>query len=280
MIADGVGIIGIGVLGTVHKKWVERYCDLKYYTYDIEPIKSNSSFEELVWNSEYIFICLPTNEKDLRLDISIINDTIKKISELTKKEKQKVIIRSTLRIGSCLEIEQTYPNLEIIFIPEFLTERFAWDDFIEPERTIIGMNKIYRLCKEEIDSIRKYKVMPISEHMIFMNTNEAEAVKLFTNSFYALRVIFANEIHDLCMKMNLDYHNILSALRIDPRIGSDTQDLSGRDVHFRIAQDGKVGFGGKCLPKDLAETVSILNEKKAGFGLLEKVENINERIRK
>ena len=142
------------------------------------------------------------------------------------------------------------------------------------------MNKIYRLCKEEIDSIRKYKVMPISEHLLIMNTNEAEAVKLFTNSFYALRVIFANEIHDLCMKMNLDYHNILSALRVDPRIGSDTQDLSGRDVHFRIAQDGKAGFGGKCLPKDLAEIISILNEKKAGFGLLEKVENINEEIRK
>jgi len=115
--------------------------------------------------------------------------------------------------------------------------------------------------------------------LICYSSPKAEAIKLFTSSFYSLKIIFANEIYSLCSRIGLDYNDIIKAMVLDSRIGSDNNDSSGKDVHFRVAQDGLKGFGGKCLPKDTLELVNFMKQEECGYGLLEKVVEINNKLR-
>ena len=91
--------------------------------------------------------------------------------------------------------------------------------------------------------------------------------------------LVANEIYSLCSKIGINYEDIIKVMVLDSRIGSDDKDSSGKDVHLRVAQDGLKGFGGKCLPKDILELTNFMKQEKCGYGLLEKVIEINNKLR-
>lgn len=277
---ETIGIIGLGVLGSVHKNWLEQNKDVRILTYDIEK-ECNSTIEKIAKESDYIFLYLPTDSKDGRLDTSIVDNVIADISK--NNDCVPITIRSTLPIGHTQKLNDEYENY-IYFIPEFLTQRFAKEDFEKNDRFIIGIPKIKKPNAMGIDilviteDIISY--FPKSDNIVRYASPKAEAVKLFTNSFYALKVIFANEIYSLCSGIGLDYEDIIEAMILDSRIGSNENDTSGKNVHFRVGQDGLKGFGGKCLPKDTLEVVNLMEEQKCGYGLLQKVVEINNKIRK
>ncbi len=277
---ETIGIIGLGVLGSTHKNWLEENRkDLNVLTYDIKK-KCNSTIQEIAKKANYIFLCLPTDSKEGRLDTLIVDSVVMEINK--NNDCVPIVIRSTLPIGHTRKLNGLYENY-IFYVPEFLTERFAKIDFENNNRLIIG-----------IPSIKKKKIMgidifvmtneiidyfPKTEMLICYSSPKAEAIKLFTNSFYALKIIFANEIYSLCSRIGLDYNDIIKAMVLDSRIGSDNKDSSGKDVHFRVAQDGLKGFGGKCLPKDILELVNFMKQEECGYGLLEKVVEITNIIR-
>jgi len=144
---ETIGIIGLGILGSTHKNWLEENRkDLNVLTYDIKK-ECNSTIEEIAKKSDYIFLCLPTDSKEGRLDTSIVDSVVMEINKINNCVP--IVIRSTLPIGHTSELNNLYENY-IFYVPEFLTERFARVDFENNNRLIIG-----------IPSIKKRKTMGI-----------------------------------------------------------------------------------------------------------------------
>lgn len=271
-----VSIIGLGILGSTHKNWLEdNRKDFNVLTYDINK-ECNSTIGEIAKKSDYIFLCLPTDSKEGKLDTSIVDSVVMEINK--NNNCVPIIIRSTLPIGYTNKLNNLYENY-IFFVPEFLTERFAKIDFENNNRLIIGIPSIKKITGIDIIKDDIVDCFPKTENLICCSSQEAEAIKLFTNSFYALKIIFANEIYSLCSKIGINYEDIIKVMVLDSRIGSDDKDSSGKDVHLRVAQDGLKGFGGKCLPKDILELTNFMKQEKCGYGLLEKVIEINNKLR-
>lgn len=272
-----IGIIGQGVLGKTHKNYLLKNTEHEVMTYDINW-DCNSTIEIIASQCEIIFIYVPTDTgKDGRLDMSIVESVVKELDG--ESFKGSCVIRSTLRVGTTQRLQAMYPDIDFYFMPEFLTERFAEEEFKNPHRKLIlGYTKEFKRGVWFLSLISHNKI--VNGLGSVAPAKDVEMVKIATNSFYAMKVIFANELHSICDKYNLNYNIVKTDLVGDPRIGSVENDLSGRDVHFRIGQDGKLGYGGKCLPKDTMEFVEMAKEKGIKNGLIEKVVSINKKIRK
>lgn len=299
-----IGIIGSGILGQTQKNWLLEHTNNEVLVYDIDESKSNSTLESMAKHADYFILCLPTDpyqgiklvkEVDY-LNTKILESTIEKINSFRNKKPATVIIRSTVPVGFTRRMSQEFPDLNFYFIPEFLTEKVAKEDFEKQKKMVIGTMKM----RKEKDRLEVNGIMglivetQIEKACLSQDLNnlfpakdfdsltyeEAEMIKLATNSFYAMKVIFANELNDICKACGIEYLIIQKQLAENPRIGSYSGDNQGRDVHLRIAQDGKAGYGGKCLTKDTRQLVEIAKDKKAGFGLLETVDKINSKIRK
>lgn len=197
-------------------------------------LKATCNYQKAFINSSYIIICTPTNynEETNSFDTSSIEITINKIKEINSSSI--IIVRSTVPIGYTKLISNKYKSLKIIFSPEFLREDSALYDNLYPSRIIIGektsdAKKIAYLFKE----CAKKKDVPI----LYMNSMEAEAVKLFANTYLALRVAFFNELDTYALERKLNSKDIIDGISLDPRIGNYYNNPS-------------FGYGGYCLPKD------------------------------
>jgi UDPglucose 6-dehydrogenase len=273
-----IGIIGAGVLGNTQKDWLLKNTNHEVLVYDVNPDKGNSTLESIARHALIFILCLPTDSgKDGNLNTSAIENTVAFIQK-HKGDGRAVIIRSTVPLGFTRTLAEKYPDLQIYFVPEFLTEKTACEDFANEKTITLGTDKGFKDMPAAV-ALMASKLFPAQDWKI-RRYEEAEMLKLATNSFYALKVTFANELADICAKTGVDYNVIKNTLAKNPRIGSHPGDNQGQDVHLRIAQDGKAGYGGKCLTKDTRQLIEIAKEKKAGFGLLAKVDSINTKIRK
>ena len=285
-----VGIIGSGVLGSVQKDWLLKNTDNEVLVYDIDKRKSNSTLDSMVKFSDIIFICIPTDGKeDGDLYCDDLDEVLSEISENVSDDKLlPVVIRSTVPTGYCRHQNDDAMNrgIEIFFYPEFLTEKTADVDFQCPKKVVIGcpedrLSELQQGGYYALQYLLKNSIpAPKVCKMTFVDYEIAETLKLATNSFYALKVTFANELADYCKVSKIDYELLKDMLCLDPRIGSGLFDNQGVDVHFRIAQDGLYGFGGKCLPKDIAQLANLMKNSGTGYGLLDKTIAINKKIRK
>ena len=265
-----VGIIGVGVLGKAHRDWLLQETSHEVLAYDHHPENSNCTLEDIYNDADIVVLCVPTNGNDEgKLDTANIEEFLYDADQ-AGAGGLSIVIRSTVPVGFTRKMAGLYPRFKFYFVPEFLTEKTADEDFRYPLGLVIG-------SKDERKTI--VGIFPRARIYFDANWEEAELVKLATNSFYAMKVIFANEIHDYCKEARVDYQRVKRIIAANPRIGSIMADNQGIDVHLRIAQDGKAGYGGKCLPKDTRQLVELMKENGSGFGLLEKVDEINERIR-
>lgn len=269
-----LGIIGYGFVGQAVANGFNIASGgkdtIRYY----DKFKETESLEDVINNSEFIFVCLPTpmKEDESGIDLQIIEDSMKDLTKLTDNTDEQssssskiVVIKSTVTPGTTASLQKKYPKTQFAFNPEFLTEANFLEDFLNADRTVIGASndlvsrRVAVIFRQRFPKTKIYQTDPTT----------AEAVKYFANSFLSLKVTFANFFYDYCQKIGIKYEEVKKMAAFDKRI---------TDAHLEVTT--MRGFGGKCFPKDL---VALMGEfKKVGVDveLLETMWKYNKRIRK
>lgn len=261
-----LGIIGQGFVGGAVREGMKSHFQIE--TFDILPEKSTvKSLEELHMKSDLIFVCLPTPmKKSGDCDIGIVDSVF---SELNKFEiKKTVILKSTVPPGTCDYLQSKYENLNVIFNPEFLTEANAVSDFINQDRIVIGGSDTHSLELVEQMFGHQFPNIPILK----TNLKTAEMVKYVANCFLSLKVIFANQLFDICSVSDIDYNEVIEISKLDKRLG---------ESHWRVpGPDGDRGYGGHCFPKDMAAFLKFGEKNNIDLSLIRESISYNDRVRK
>ena len=258
-----IGIIGQGFVGKAAYQKFKFF--FKVYTFDLKKELSNSTYSELVENCNLIFVCVPTPmNEDGSCNIEIVKKVLFKLNSETKAT---IVNKSTVIPGTTDEFNKQFKNLEIIFNPEFLTERNAIVDFNNQNRIILGGP---RPATTEVKQI--YSTVFPNAYVIKTGSKHAEMIKYFTNCFLANKVSFANEMHDLCSALDLDYDKIIEYATLDKRLGNSHWAVPG--------PDGDFGFGGHCFPKDLSAIIKMTNDLGSTNNILKSTVKTNDKIRK
>ena len=199
-------------------------------------LKATLNQKEAYLNSEFIIIATPTNYNvdTGSFDTSTINNVISEIAKIN--DKATIIIKSTVPLGFTNKMRNQFSKENIFFSPEFLRETEALYDNLYPSRIIVGgYTETARKFGELLLSISKKDIQDIP--ILFMDSEEAEAIKLFSNTFLAMRISFFNELDSFAEIQNLSSEKIIKGVSLDPRIGDYYNNPS-------------FGYGGYCLPKD------------------------------
>jgi len=263
-----IGIVGQGFVGNAVYQKFKNYYDV--LTNDLDENKSTATLENLTQMCSTIFLCLPTPMKsDGKCDTSILEKVLDTIDLLTDnlETKKTIVIKSTIPPGTTEKFNKRYESLDIVFNPEFLTERNAVKDYENQNRIILGGPRPATTELKQIFS----KVFP-KAHIIKTDSTHAEMVKYLTNSFLATKVSFANEIYQLCDKLNIDYDKVVEYATLDERLGKSHWGVPGHDGDF--------GFGGHCFPKDLAALLHLSVELGTINNVLLATSNTNDEVRK
>jgi len=280
-------IIGAGFVGLSTGFLLNKICNITFYDKNnkvLDNIKNNFSpidnFQfidafrtkpnflitkkiENIVNYNVVIISIPTNlnPQNNQLDTSDIEELLKIINCF--KSKPIVIIRSTLPVGACNKFTTLYRGT-IVYVPEFLRELSAIDDIFHPSRLIFGVKTL----NEKAKTLAQYFVKSISycSKTFFMSYEEAESVKLFSNTYLAMRVAFFNELDSFATIKNMDVKTIINGICADERIGDYYNQPS-------------FGYGGYCLPKDSTELKSLLYEENIGTLIPSISKSNNERFK-
>ena len=259
-----IGIIGRGFVGSAVEFGFSPNtgCDAEVRVYDKDPSKSLHSLEETVNESDIIFLSVPTpSNKDGSMNLDIVRQVLQDISDVNK------VIPGTTR-----KLDSEFKNVNLIFNPEFLTERSAKFDFINQPRFILG-------CGDEVmDRYRSEQVADLfrdrfgeSIPVIETNYETAELIKYMNNCYFATKVSFLNEMYQISEKSGVDWDIALDGFARDGRIGHSHMNVPG--------PDGKFGFGGSCFPKDIQAMINYGESLDLNMNTLKGVWNTNLEVR-
>jgi UDPglucose 6-dehydrogenase len=223
-----------------------------------------TSFEEAVANSKVIFFALPTPQgEDGSADLSHILDVAATISKIITEPKV-IINKSTVPVGTAEKVKSIFERntkiqVEVVSNPEFLKEGSAVQDFMKPDRIVIGSSS-----KDAIETMQEiYEPFVRTGNPIYvMDEKSAELTKYAANAMLAVRISFMNEIANICDRVGADVTNIRKGIGSDARIGSQ----------FLFAG---VGFGGSCFPKDVSAIVKTAEDAGYDFKMLRAVQKVN-----
>ena len=250
-ISKRIGIVGNGFVGSAVRYGFSPNVgvDAEVKVYDKDPNKSTHMLRDVL-DSDVIFLSVPTpSNSDGSMNIDIVDEVLEKISQYADLfEIGIILLRSTVTPGTTRKLQEKYPNLKIVFNPEFLTERSANFDFINQSRFILGgeghehdgVNVVSELFRERFGH---------SLSIIETNYETAELIKYMSNTFFATKISFLNDMKLLCDKVGGTWEDAIEGFVRDGRIGHSHLGVPGHD--------GRYGFGGSCFPKDIQALINF-----------------------
>lgn len=256
-----LGIIGAGYVGSAIK---HHYKDAKIW----DKFVTTPNTHKEVLAQPLIFLCLPTPYSKSKkpgvyrgADISAIEENLAKIPN-----GRIAILKSTMPPGTTDYLQKKFPKINIIFNPEFLTAAYAKEDFAFPDKQVLGYTspKTKKLAEEIMP------ILPRAQSLI-LPAQEAELIKYMLNTYYAGKVIFANQIYDICKKLGANYDNVKLGFTFDKRVN---------DSHFDVLHEGYRGYSGACLPKDIKTLIHFAKEQGINLELHRVIDKLNERLLK
>ena len=269
-----IGVIGWGFVGQATGLGFASNPKNKIFWYD-KFKESPFTLDEVINKSDFIFICVPTPifEDYSGMDMSIVEGVIDEVVvhpafAEASAGKKILILKSTSLPGTIKKMSAKYPKVNFVMNPEFLTQKFANQDFLNPARTVIGV-------RNEETGIRVKKlyetILPKDQPYIITDPTSAELIKYMSNLMLASKIIIANEFYELSKKVGANYLDVQRGVESDPRIGT----------HLGVpGNDGDMGFGGACFPKDMVGILGLAKKLKVDVSALEAVWKKNLKVRK
>lgn len=243
-----VGVVGHGYVGQA----VESYFASVSNTIVHDKAKELATLEEVVNKSNVIFVCVPTPmNKDGSCFTGIVESVLDGIVAVGRDLKEfVVVVKSTLPPGFTDAAKEKRPGLRLVFSPEFLTEKSSIDDFERCNRLLLG--GAFEDCQIVFKFFEAKNPSRIANDELIVAQclpKVAEMVKLYTNGILMTKVLFSNEIYQICKTIGIDYNEVRTLAVLDPRIGASHTEVPGHD--------GKLGAGGSCFPKDINNLANV-----------------------
>ena len=269
-----IGIVGRGFVGSAVEFGFSDKTEYVLFINDKDESKSVNSLEDVVSYSDFIFLSVPTpSNEDGSVNLNYVEDALQEISEITSDIEQGafsldniILIRSTIPPGTTRKLQQTYQNLNLVFNPEFLTESNHKLDFVNQDRFILGGDLDNT---EKVADLFEYRFPKVP--LLQTDYETAELTKYMNNCFLATKVSFLNEMKQISEKCGADWDVAIKGFLMDSRIGQS---------HYQVpGPDGKLGFGGHCLPKDINALKSFGESLGLNLNTLNGVINTNLEVR-
>jgi UDPglucose 6-dehydrogenase len=256
-----VGVIGNGFVGESQAYTFSPVADVKIF--DVDPVKATHDLLEVL-SQDFIFVCLPTPMKENgEQDISYIENFFSNIG--LYNTDAIFILKSTVLPGTTKQLTDKF-NFNIVFSPEFLTEKTAKLDMLTQSRIIFGGDRELCLKVLELFIARFGK-----KHYIITDSTTAEFTKYMANTFLAVKVSVVNEFYRMADELGVEWNDALEGFVSDPRIGNSHTQVPGHD--------GKLGFGGTCFPKDINALITLGKELGVNMNTLEAAWETNLEVR-
>ena len=261
-----VGIMGLGMVGGSMFRYFEHHRGFvpgqTLIGYD--PVKPGHDDLAPLQRAEIVFVAVPTpysrgQDGKVGFDLSYVRQAIAAL-----EGSKAVVIKSTVLPGATEQLQAEFPQHKILFNPEFLTEVTADQDMTYPDRQLIGYTEQSYTVAADV-----MHLLPLAPFERLMPAKEAEMVKYFGNTWFSTKVVFANQMYDMCRALGIDYDRVKEAAAADKRIGR---------THLDVFHKGYRGYGGKCLPKDTRALIELGDRLGVEMALLKRVEELNNAL--